>query len=138
MQVYSTACTPLSPESVELPQRVKCVTDKFGYALYFSRSMIPGCKAAAPQTFPHPFSSHQYQLHLGLQCYDADFLDLYATLPETPLMLMEDLEQLKVLEHGFKIKVVPVQHCAFGVDTPGDVEVIERLIHDQPVPQNSQ
>ena len=77
---------------------------------------------------PKPFQDKPYLLHLGLQCYDVDFLKVYATLPATPLMLMEDLEQLKVIEHGYKIKVIMVDHAAFGVDMPEDVAKIEELI----------
>ena len=70
--------------------RVKCIVDKDGYAIYFSRGMLPHNKKGAPDPkFP-------YFLHLGLQCYDRDFLTKYAKMPATPLQLQEDLEQLKV------------------------------------------
>ena len=77
-------------------QRVKCVTDRDGYALYFSRGAIPCNKDGAVRAFPAPFADRPYLLHLGIVCLDADFLQQYATMPATPLMQMEDLEQLKV------------------------------------------
>ena len=51
----STACTPLSQAEVQLRQRVKCVTDRNGYALYFSRGMLPHNKDGVPKAFPPPF-----------------------------------------------------------------------------------
>jgi 3-deoxy-manno-octulosonate cytidylyltransferase (CMP-KDO synthetase) len=107
-----------------------------------------------------------YLLHLGLQCYDRQFLSEYCRMPATPLMvrndvrllagenlqrvvpqlqssqlashhhllscpqLMEDLEQLKVLENGYKIKVITVDHCAHGVDEPHDVASIEAKLKE--------
>lgn len=128
--VYSTACTPLRHDEVPLRQRVKCVTDRAGYALYFSRGVLPANKDGEVRDYPPPFQRVPYLLHLGLQCFDAAFLDVYAALPSTPLMLMEDLEQLKVLEHGYRIKVVTVDHCAFGVDVPDDVPAIEQRMRE--------
>ena len=71
---------------------------------------------------------HDYSLHLGLQCYDREFLKIYPKMPATPLQLQEDLEQLKVLENGYKIKVIKVNHCAHGVDEPEDVQSVEKII----------
>ncbi|XP_073116374.1 3-deoxy-manno-octulosonate cytidylyltransferase, mitochondrial-like isoform X2 [Elaeis guineensis] len=120
--VFSTAVTSLKPEDGPDPNRVKCIVDKFGYAIYFSRGLIPYNKSGKvnPQ-FP-------YLLHLGIQSYDSKFLRIYRQLPPTPLQLEEDLEQLKVLENGYKMKVIKVQHDARGVDTPEDVEKIETLM----------
>ena len=53
-----------------------------------------------------------YWLHLGLQCYDREFLKLFPKMPATPMQMQEDLEQLKVIENGYKIKVIRVNHCA--------------------------
>ena len=68
---------------------MKCIMDQKGYAIYFSRGMIPNNKKGVVDP------NHEYSLHLGLQCYDAKFLQIYPTLPATPLQLQEDLEQLK-------------------------------------------
>lgn len=68
-------------------QRVKCVTDSAGYALYFSRGAIPGNKDGAVRSFPAPWADKPYLLHLGLQCYDRHFLTEYCKMPPTPLMV---------------------------------------------------
>lgn len=120
--VFSTAVTSLKPEDAFDPNRVKCVVDNRGYAIYFSRGLIPFNKSGKvnPQ-FP-------YLLHLGIQSYDSKFLKIYPELEPTPLQLEEDLEQLKVLENGYKMKVIKVDHEAHGVDIPEDVEKIESLM----------
>ncbi|XP_052178224.1 3-deoxy-manno-octulosonate cytidylyltransferase, mitochondrial [Diospyros lotus] len=123
--VFSTAVTSLKPEDAFDPNRVKCVVDTSGYAIYFSRGLIPYNKSGKvnPQ-FP-------YLLHLGIQSYDTKFLRIYPELLPTPLQLEEDLEQLKVLENGYKMKVIKVDHEAHGVDAPEDVEKIERFMHER-------
>ncbi|XP_058095833.1 3-deoxy-manno-octulosonate cytidylyltransferase, mitochondrial isoform X3 [Magnolia sinica] len=123
--VFSTAVTSLKPEDGTDPNRVKCVVDKHGYAIYFSRGLIPYNKSGKvnPQ-FP-------YLLHLGIQSYDSKFLKIYPQLPPTHLQLEEDLEQLKVLENGYKMKVIKVDHDAHGVDAPEDVEKIEMLMRER-------
>lgn len=117
--VFSTAVTSLKPEDAFDPNRVKCVVDNRGYAIYFSRGLIPHNKSGKVNPkFP-------YLLHLGIQSYDSKFLKIYPELQPTPLQLEEDLEQLKVLENGYKMKVIKVDHEAHGVDTPEDVQKIE-------------
>ncbi|GMY37352.1 3-deoxy-manno-octulosonate cytidylyltransferase, mitochondrial-like [Fagus crenata] len=120
--VFSTAATSLKPEDAFDPNRVKCVVDTHGYAIYFSRGLIPFNKSG--KVNPH----FPYLLHLGIQSYDAEFLNIYPELPPTPLQLEEDLEQLKVLENGYMMKVIKVNHDAHGVHIPEDVEKIESLI----------
>ncbi|TQD79504.1 hypothetical protein C1H46_034923 [Malus baccata] len=123
--VFSTAVTSLKLEDAMDPNRVKCVVNNSGYAIYFSRGLIPFNKSgkANPQ-FP-------YLLHLGIQSYDTKFLKIYPELQPTPLQIEEDLEQLKVLENGYKMKVIKVDHEAHGVDTPEDVEKIESLMRER-------
>jgi 3-deoxy-manno-octulosonate cytidylyltransferase (CMP-KDO synthetase) len=105
-----------------MSSRVMCVVDQQGYAMYFSRGMLPNNKSGVPDV------SHEYELHLGLQCYTAKFLSVYSKLPPTPCQLQEDLEQLKILEHGYNIKVVRVSHSAHCVDESEDVASIEAII----------
>ncbi|KAL4855737.1 3-deoxy-manno-octulosonate cytidylyltransferase [Chlorella vulgaris] len=126
--VYSTACTPLAHAEVPLRQRVKCVTDVNGYAIYFSRGVLPYNKDGEIREYPTPWHDRPYLLHLGLQCYDRSFLRQYCKMPATPLQMMEDLEQLKILENGYRMKVVVVDHSAHGVDLPEDVESIEAVM----------
>ena len=120
--VYSTPVAKMRCDEVTNKGRVKCIFDQMGYAIYFSRGVIPHNKTGEvdPQ--------QEYWLHLGLQCYDAMFLIRYPDLPPTPCQLQEDLEQLKVIEHGYKMKVVKVEHAAHGVDVPEDVDSIEALM----------
>lgn len=129
--VYSTACTPLGLDSVPHTSRVKCVTDLHGNALYFSRGVLPCNKDGCARSYPVPFEQLPYLLHMGLQCYDRHFLSVYCSLPATPLMAMEDLEQLKVLEHGYKMRVVVMDAVAHGVDVPQDVEAIEAIMRER-------
>lgn len=122
--VYSTVATNLRAEEVTMRSRVKVVVDQLGYAIYFSRSVIPGGKSGEPD------ASFPYLLHLGLQCYDAEFLRLYPALPATPLQTREDLEQLKVIEHGYRMRVVTTAHAGHGVDEPEDVAKVEAILRD--------
>ncbi|KAL4205085.1 hypothetical protein AMTRI_Chr01g135430 [Amborella trichopoda] len=123
--VFSTAVTSLKPEDAFDPNWVKCVVDKHGYAIYFSRSLLP-CNKSGEVNPKFP-----YVLHLGIQSYDSNFLKIYPQLLPTPLQLEEDLEQLKVLENGYKMKVIKVDHDAHCVDTPADVEKIGALMWER-------
>ncbi|KAM7506080.1 hypothetical protein LguiB_004984 [Lonicera macranthoides] len=123
--VFSTAVTSLRPEDASDPNRVKCIVDNRGYAIYFSRGLIPFNKSG--KVNPH----FPYLLHLGIQSYDAKFLKIYPELSPTPLQLEEDLEQLKVLENGYRMKVIKVDHEPHGVDTPEDVEKIESIMRER-------
>lgn len=105
-----------SREEAESQSVVKCVRDLHGYALYFSRAMIPNSKSGtySPDTV--------YFKHLGLYAYRKNFLDLYPYLPKTPLQLSEDLEQLRVLETGHKIITILTEHDSHGIDTDQDLK----------------
>jgi 3-deoxy-manno-octulosonate cytidylyltransferase (CMP-KDO synthetase) len=115
----ATVAGPLDPEDFSNPAAVKCVFDLSGKALYFSRSLIPGSKGA----FAGP-----YFKHIGLYAFRAPFLQLYVNLPDTPLMAAEDLEQLKILEHGFSLHITPVEKASPGVDLPEDIKKVEKFI----------
>lgn len=118
--VLATPIVKISdPEEIMSPASVKCVIDKNGYALYFSRCPIPYTKSENGTFFKH----------VGIYAFRKDFLLHYAELPETPLQLREDLEQLKVLEHGFRIKTVLLENQADpSVDLPSDVEKVEKWL----------
>mmetsp|Transcript_11394 Transcript_11394/g.36020 ORF Transcript_11394/g.36020 Transcript_11394/m.36020 type:complete len:221 (+) Transcript_11394:203-865(+) len=120
--VYSTACTPLKTEEVAMRGRVKVILDKDGYAIYFSRGVLPHNKKG------EVVKDYNYLLHLGLQCYDRKFLADYSVMPASPIQLQEDLEQLKCLENGYRIKCIVVDHSAHGVDEPEDVASIEAIM----------
>jgi 3-deoxy-manno-octulosonate cytidylyltransferase (CMP-KDO synthetase) len=100
------------------PNVVKVVTDRIGNALYFSRAAIPFLRDGR-RDLPHvgaPFK------HVGLYAYRRDFLLTLTGLPQTPLEVAESLEQLRALEHGYRIRVVETQYDSIEVDTPEDLE----------------
>jgi 3-deoxy-manno-octulosonate cytidylyltransferase (CMP-KDO synthetase) len=103
-----TLMTRMRPSDVADPNRVKVVTDRTGLALYFSRSPIP--------------SAGTCSLHLGLYVYTVRFLGVFTKLERTPLEIAERLEQLRALEHGYRIRVVDVESESWGIDTPSDLE----------------
>lgn len=119
----STAAVPFtSMEDLQNPSIVKCVLDNQQRALYFSRSAIPGAPKGQLKS-PAP-----YYHHLGIYGYKPEFLLELAQLPPTPLQLAEDLEQLKVLEHGYRISVAIVDSISFGVDHPEDIKKVENIL----------
>lgn len=77
------------------------------------------------------FISIEWGIIMCAQSYDAKFLKIYSELPPTPLQLEEDLEQLKVLENGYKMKVIKVEHECHGVDVPADVQKIEHYMRQR-------
>jgi 3-deoxy-manno-octulosonate cytidylyltransferase (CMP-KDO synthetase) len=98
---------------------VKLVVDGNGYALYFSRSPIPFARTG--ETAPPLWR------HLGLYTYRRAFLLKMATMPATPLERAEGLEQLRVLEHGYRICTAETHADTIGVDTPEDLERVRHL-----------
>jgi len=108
----------IDPDDFRSPHIVKVVTDRRGDALYFSRAPIP-CGAEATGTPAY--------VHVGLYGFRRDFLLRFAALPQTPLEVVESLEQLRALEHGYRIRTVVTEHHSIGVDTPQDLERARRL-----------
>jgi 3-deoxy-manno-octulosonate cytidylyltransferase (CMP-KDO synthetase) len=112
------------------PNVVKVVTDGAGFALYFSRSPLPNFRDKWNDLKDEKFAAGKLLCykHVGLYVYRRDFLLQYARMTPTPLELAEKLEQLRVLENGFRIQVVETEFDSIGVDTPADLEkVVERL-----------
>jgi len=123
-----TLQTPLtSLEEYRNPNVVKVVTDRKGFALYFSRAPIP-----YPRDFAAGLSANWRRLasakHVGLYVYRRDFLLDYPHLPATPLEQQENLEQLRALEHGYRIFVAETPLVGCGVDTPEDLVKVEQLL----------
>ncbi|MEK7829786.1 MAG: 3-deoxy-manno-octulosonate cytidylyltransferase [Acidobacteriota bacterium] len=133
--VMSTTSEPIESTADLLnPNVVKVVTDPAGFALYFSRSLIPFPRSAVQAhgsieaaLAARPELLNGYAKHTGMYVYRREFLLNYAKLPPTPLEQSELLEQLRVLEHGYRIKVVKVAHRSIGVDTPEDLERVRRI-----------
>lgn len=108
------------PADLTDPSVVKLVVDADGYAMYFSRSPLPFVRPGAPAPV--------FWRHLGLYAYRRAFLLALARFPQTPLELSEQLEQLRVLEHGYRIRTVETTAHTIGVDTPEDLERVRTLI----------
>ncbi len=105
------------------PNVVKVVTDRRGFALYFSRAPIPHTRNAAGGLDPNRAFKH-----IGLYVYRRAFLLEFARLEPTPLERAESLEQLRALEHGFRVRVVETLYDSVGVDTPADLDRVRRLL----------
>jgi 3-deoxy-manno-octulosonate cytidylyltransferase (CMP-KDO synthetase) len=108
------------PDDMANPAVVKVVVDAEGYALYFSRAPVPFTRPAHP--------APTIWKHLGLYAYRREFLLRVAALPSTPLERAEGLEQLRVLEHGFRIATIETTADTIGVDTPEDLERVRRQV----------
>jgi len=109
------------------PNVVKVVTDRSGAALYFSRSPIPCPREQLPLSVEQQMPCVAYK-HIGLYVYRRKFLLSYPTLAATPLEQLEKLEQLRALEHGYKIQVVEATQPSLGVDTPEDLEKVRSIV----------
>jgi 3-deoxy-manno-octulosonate cytidylyltransferase (CMP-KDO synthetase) len=112
--VMSTVRRPLLDGEAENPAVVKVVVDHDNLALYFSRAAIPHVRSG--NVTPPRWA------HLGLYGYRRTFLLKLASLPPTPLEQAESLEQLRVLEHGFRIRCMTTLSTSVGVDTAEDLE----------------
>ena len=99
------------------PHVVKVIVDRTGDALYFSRAPIPYRQSDGP-----------FYKHIGLYVYRRTFLLTLASLPQTPLEVAESLEQLRAIEHGFRIRTVETQYESIEVDTPEDLERVRRQV----------
>ncbi|UCD84214.1 MAG: 3-deoxy-manno-octulosonate cytidylyltransferase [Deltaproteobacteria bacterium] len=108
------------------PNIVKVVTDSHDFALYFSRSPIPGLKEGTYLS-RHLRSINIYK-HIGIYVYRRNFLLKLTKLKPTTLEMAEGLEQLRALEHGYRIKVITTRSEVVGVDTPGDLERAEKRL----------
>ncbi len=121
--VCSTAASPIRDEALFLDQNaVKVVAGLDGRALYFSRSPIP---------FRRGGGFGDALLHIGIYCFRRDFLTRFASLEPTPLEDSEKLEQLRMLEHGYRIGVSVTDHTAIGVDTEADLEAVRRICRER-------
>ena len=121
-----TAKSPLASEDEFInPNVVKVVTDRQDYALYFSRLPLPYFQSRAAR--PNGNLTGCFK-HIGIYAYRRNFLDLLPTLIESPLEQGEELEQLRFLENGFKIKVVLYDYQSVAVDTPEDLARVEAML----------
>ena len=111
-----------NPREISDPNVVKVVTDRFENAICFSRATIPYLRDPAESGGLARFK------HIGLYIYRRNFLLRFPELPVGPLERAEQLEQMRALENGFKIRVVETDYESLGVDTPDDLERVKGLI----------
>ena len=116
-----TAASVFRPEDdIDNPNAVKVVLGRDGNALYFSRSRIPYLRGDGVRP--------AWRRHLGIYGYTTKCLLRFVRWKPSDLELAESLEQLRALENGIRIRVLPTRHAAVGVDTPEDVAAVERLL----------
>ena len=107
-------------QDIENPNNVKVVVDQNGFALYFSRSVIP---------YPREINvGVRYMQHIGIYAFRKQALLDFYNLPMKSLEASEKLEQLRYLEFGKRIKMVETNHVGIGIDTPEDLEKARRLL----------
>lgn len=111
-----------SMEAVENPNSPKIVLDNDGYALYFSRSVIPFVRGKEHEEW---LSHFPYLKHIGLYAYRTEVLREVSKIPQSTLELAESLEQLRWLQNGYKIKVGLTDVETIGIDTPEDLQRAE-------------
>ncbi|HMD31933.1 MAG TPA: 3-deoxy-manno-octulosonate cytidylyltransferase [Candidatus Acidoferrales bacterium] len=128
----ATLATPImDPLDAADPRVVKVVTDLAGNALLFSRAPIPYARDAQAPGEAKPGSDRPTQWkHLGVYLYRRDLLLKFPKLPPGRIEHLEMLEQLRLLEHGYKIRVVETPHDTISVDVPSDVRRVEAALRE--------
>ncbi|HEY4715947.1 MAG TPA: 3-deoxy-manno-octulosonate cytidylyltransferase [bacterium] len=123
-------CTARAPiaelKDLNNPDVVKVVVNRENFALYFSRSPIPGSKREGPEQ--RLTGGTIYYRHIGIYGYRRSFLLEFSKLRSTMLELHEGLEQLRILEHGYRIKLIDTNYMSVSVDTPEDLEHLRRKL----------
>jgi len=114
-----------SMEAVENPNSPKIVCDVNGYAMYFSRSVIPYVRGKEQSEWLQHFP---FLKHIGLYAYRRNVLAEITKLPQSSLELAESLEQLRWLQNGYRIKVGLTDVETVGIDTPEDLDRAEQFI----------
>lgn len=115
----ATLCTSITVEDAANPNLVKVVLDKRGFALYFSRSPIPFLRGEKRM----PLYGH-----VGIYGFSRAFLTRFVAMERGALEEAESLEQLRALEHGTRIRVIPVEYHGFGIDTEEDLQRAEKAV----------
>lgn len=114
-----------SMEAVNNPNSPKIVVDNNGYAMYFSRSIIPFVRGKQEEEW---LGAYPFLKHIGLYAYRTNVLKEITELPQSSLELAESLEQLRWLQNGYKIKVGTTDVETIGIDTPDDLKRAEEYI----------
>lgn len=119
----------LLKEEIENPNIAKVITNNVDDAVYFSRSIIPYDRDGLTNT--------SYFKHIGIYAYTTDFLRIFSSLGTSFLERTEQLEQLRAIENGYKIRVVETEHQSIGVDLPNHIKIIEKeLLNEKKIYEN--
>lgn len=110
-------------EEIENPNNVKVITDREGFALYFSRSVIPYPRETAVKA--------EYFKHIGVYAFRKNALLNFANLPMSPLEIAEKIECIRYLEYGMKIKMIETDFVGVGIDVPEDLEKAREILKKQ-------
>ena len=116
-----------SMEAAENPNSPKIVCDTKGFALYFSRSVIPFIRGKEQSEW---FTHFPFLKHLGIYAYRREVLTEITRLPQSPLEIAESLEQLRWLQNGYRIRVGETDVETVGIDTPEDLQRAEAFLQD--------
>ena len=116
-----------SMEAAENPNSPKIVCDTRGFALYFSRSVIPFIRGQERSEW---FTHFPFLKHLGIYAYRREVLSAITRLPQSPLEIAESLEQLRWLQNGYRIRVGDTDVETVGIDTPEDLQRAEAFLRD--------
>ena len=117
-----------SIEAVENPNSPKIVTDQRGFALYFSRSVIPFIRGKAHEDW---LGEYPFLKHLGVYAYRREVLAEVTQLPQSSLEKAESLEQLRWLQNGYRIRVGLTDVETVGIDTPEDLQRAEEFLKNE-------
>lgn len=112
-------------EAMSNPNSPKIVLNNNGFAMYFSRSVIPYCRNVEKSMWPQSFP---FLKHIGMYAYRRDVLREITQLPQSSLEIAESLEQLRWLQNGYSIKVGETEMETIGIDTPEDLEKAEKFL----------
>lgn len=115
-------------DAVANPNSPKIVVDNFGFAMYFSRSIIPFVRGKEQEEW---LDNYPFLKHLGIYAYRQEVLRKITQLPQSSLEIAESLEQLRWLQNGYKIKVGKTDVETVGIDTPQDLEKAEAFLKAQ-------
>ncbi len=113
-------------EELVNPNNVKVAVGENYRALYFSRSVIPHLRDFGINEW---LKKQTYWKHIGIYAYKANVLEFFVNTPQTKIELSEKLEQLRLLEHGYRFQCIPLNKKLIGVDTPEDLEKIKVLFN---------